>query len=310
MKKPITNLGKILPYLLVLCFFLVGLSWEVFAQEAIGLSVGYEFIPYSKFSEPDPTVPGMENVELQLNTISIGAAFPLSFAEGKTLLLNQISYSRIGFNWDNYVSGMGPKIDQAHSIRYTAFLLQTLNERWTLVMVVTPGLASDFEGTISTDDFTFDGVVGAMRAFGEKKNFTLGSGLAYSRDFGTPLPLPFIYIDWDITSKLNANGLLPQYLDVTYSLNPIIDIGVLASINGNRYHGDPDKFTADNPQMKYSLGTIGPKAQIHITKWLHLNVEGGYALFRNFEFWDGPDKVSTFDIEQTYYLRTSMVIGM
>ena len=310
MTKSINNLGKIMLCLVVLCFFLVGLSREIFAQEAIGISVGYEFIPYTKFSEPDPAVPGMEDVELQLNTISIGAAFPLSFAEGKTLLLNQISYSRIGFYWENYVSGMGPRIDQAHSIRYTAFLLQTLNERWSLAMVVTPGMASDFEGKISTDDFTFDGAVGAMRAFGEKKNFTLGSGLAYSRDFGTPLPIPFIYIDWNITSKLNANGLLPQYLDITYSLHPVIDIGISASINGNRYHGDPDKFTADNPQMKYSLGTIGPKAQIHITKWLHLNLEGGYALFRNFEFWDGPDKAQSFDMERNYYLRTSMVFGM
>lgn len=88
MKKSINNLGKILPYLVVLCFFIVGLSCNAFAQEAIGISVGYEFIPYTKFADPDPAVPGMEDVELQLNTISIGAAFPLSFVEGKTLLLN------------------------------------------------------------------------------------------------------------------------------------------------------------------------------------------------------------------------------
>jgi hypothetical protein len=310
MKKVFHNPGIVLPYLFVLFFFLAGLGFNVFAQEAIGISVGYEFIPFTKFADPDPNVPGMEEVELQLNTISVGAAFPLSFADGKTLLLNSISYSRLGFNWKNFVSAMGPRIDQAHSVKYTAFLLQTLTDRWTLVMVVTPGLASDFEGEISSDDFTFDGVIGAMRAFGKEKNFTLGSGLSYTRDFGTPLPLPFLYIDWDITPKLNANGLLPQYLDITYSLNPVIDIGVLASVIGNRYHGDPDKFSADNPQMKYSLGTVGPKAQAHITKWMHINVEGGYTLFRNFEFWDGPDKVSSFDMERTYYLRAGTVIGM
>jgi len=128
MRISIHNVGKILPYLIVLCFILVGLCCNVFAQEAIGISVGYEFIPYTKFADPDPSVPGMEDVELQLNTISIGAAFPLSFSEGNTLILNQINYQRIGFNWKNYVSGMGPRIDQAHSIQYTAFLLQTLTE--------------------------------------------------------------------------------------------------------------------------------------------------------------------------------------
>ena len=307
MKKTVRNLRKLLPYL-VLCLFLVGVSGNVFAQEVIGISVGYEFIPYVKFTDPDP---GMEDVKLQLNTISIGAAFPLSFNEGKTLLLNQLSYQRIGFNWKNWDSGtMGPRIDQAHSITYTAFLIQTLNDRWNLVMVVVPGLASDFEGKVSTDDFTLDGIVGAMRAFGEKKNFTLGSGLAYTRDFGTPIPMPFLYYEWDISPKLSSKGLLPANLEVTYKLHPIIDVGFLASIGGNRYHGDPDKFTADNPQMKYSLGTIGPKAQIHITKWAHLNIEGGYTFIRNFEFWDGPDKVVSYDMNRTYYLRASTVIGM
>jgi hypothetical protein len=193
--------------------FFVGVSGNVFAQEVVGISVGYEFIPYVKFADPDP---GMEDVKLQLNTISIGAAFPLSFNEGKTLLLNQLSYQRIGFNWKNWDSGtMGSRIDQAHSIKYTAFLIQTLNDRWKLVMVVVPGLASDFEGKVSTDDFTLDGIVGAMRAFGEKKNFTLGSGLAYTRDFGTPIPMPFLYYDWDISPKLSSTGLLPMNLEVT-----------------------------------------------------------------------------------------------
>jgi hypothetical protein len=62
--------------------------------------------------------------------------------------------------------------------------------------------------------------------------------------------------------------------------------------------------------MKYSLGTVGPKAQIHITKWAHLNIEGGYTFIRNFEFWDGPDKVSSYDMKKTYYLRVSTVVGM
>jgi hypothetical protein len=90
----------------------------------------------------------------------------------------------------------------------------------------------------------------------------------------------------------------------------VIDAGLRASIGGNRYHGDPDRFGVDNPQMKYSLTTVGPKVQIHFTERLHLNLEGGYTIFRNFSFFDGPTEASNFDMENAFCLRASTVIGM
>ena len=289
----------------VVLLLTIGISTS--AQEAIGISVGYEYIPHVNFADPEP---GLEDVEIQLNTWSIGAAFPLSFGEGSTLLLNSVNYQRLGFNYKGWQGWMDPKVTHAHSISYSAFLLQTLTERWKLVISVAPGIASDLEGELSTYDFTLSAIVGAMRAFGEKGNFTLGAGLAYTWDFGDPIPMPFLYVDWNIGSKLNINGILPTNLAITYKLFSFIDVGLLASIGGNRYHGDPDKFGVDNPQMKYSLATVGPKVQIHFSKWLHLNLESGYTIFRNFSFWDGPTEASNFDMENTFYFRASTVIGM
>ena len=292
---------------LVLAVLLLIIGISASAQEAIGVSVGYEYIPHVNFEDPDP---GMEDVEIQLNTWSIGAAFPLSFGEGSTLLLNSVNYQRLGFNYKGWQSGMDPKVTHAHSISYSAFLLQTLTERWKLVISVAPGIASDLEGELSTYDFTLSAIVGAMRAFGEKNNFTLGAGLAYTWDFGDAFPMPFLYVDWNIGSKLNINGILPTNLAITYKLFSFIDVGLLASIGGNRYHGDPDIHGVDNPQMKYSLATVGPKVQIHFTEWLHLNLEGGYTIFRNFSFFDGPNEAQNYDMENTFYLRASTVIGM
>lgn len=45
----------------------------------------------------------------------------------------------------------------------------------------------------------------------------------------------------------------------------VIDVRLLANIGGNLYHGDSDRFGVDNPQMKYSLATVGLKVQIHFT---------------------------------------------
>jgi hypothetical protein len=62
--------------------------------------------------------------------------------------------------------------------------------------------------------------------------------------------------------------------------------------------------------MKYSVGTVGPVATIHFTEWLHLNLEGGYTVYRNFSFWDGATEAANYDMENTYYIRATTVIGM
>ena len=64
-------------------------------------------------------------------------------------------------------------------------------------------------------------------------------------------------------------------------------------------HGDPDKFGVDNPLMKYSEGTISPSVQIHFLNWFHLNIEGGFAFYRNYEFFDGDEKAQSLDLKQT-----------
>lgn len=138
-----------------------------------------------------------------------------------------------------------------------------------MIAALTPGLASDFEGEVSSDDFTFQGMFSFIRKF--NGNFSLGAGVAYVRDFGDPLPLPFVYFERSNGSNLSANGIVPQNVDPSYKLNPRIDLGLSRRIGGNRYYGDPDRYPVDNPQMEYSGGTISPTAPIHFLEWPRLN---------------------------------------
>lgn len=289
---------------ITMCLLLAGICSNVVAQQVIGLSVGYEYFPSAELVDP---IEGAEDFEIQTSSRNIGASFPLSFANGKILLLNQIGYKRVDFCYRNFPEG-GTQIEQAQSIKYTFFMLDSLSQKWSLVAVLTPGLASDFEGKVTSDDFTFEGVFGFIRKF--SKNFSLGAGAAYIRDFGKPLPLPFIYFDWSNGSNLSATGIVPNNIDLLYKLNPQIDLGLSLKIGGNRYHGDPDRFDVNNPQMEYSEGTVSPMAQLYILEWLHLNVEGGFAFYRNFEFLDGDDVKESYDLEQTGYLRAGLVLGM
>jgi hypothetical protein len=303
MKKTTKKLNLIL-ISVVLTLVSIGTSNHVFAQQFFGLSFGYEYFPSVELVDP---IPGAEDFKIEATSWNLGAAFPLAFSKGKILVMNQINYKRTDFSYQNFPAG-GTDIDQIQEVEYTFFMIDSLSKKWKMVAVVTPGLASDFEGNVSSDDFTFGAVFGFIRQMSEK--FQLGFGIAYMPDFGEPLPLPFLYIDWKIAPKLSVNGILPTNMILTYKLNPKIDLGMSLKVDGNRYHGNPDKFGVDNPLMIYSEGTISPMVQIHFLKWLHLNLEGGFAFYRNFEFFDGDEKAQSLDLKQTGYLRTGLVLGL
>ena len=81
-------------------------------------------------------------------------------------------------------------------------------------------------------------------------------------------------------------------------------------VKGNRYHGDSDVWDVDNPQMMHTTASVGPTAQVHFSKWLHLNLDGGYVFVHNFEFRDGDNVERSLDMERTGYLRAGLQIGM
>jgi len=287
-----------------LIMFLVLCSTNIFAQEIFGLSYGYEYFPSMQLTNP---IAGAPDLKIQAQAWSVRAAFPLAFSNGKIMVRNYINYKRTDFTYQNHPEN-NEKIEQIQSVDYTFFMIDSLSQKWKMVVIVTPGLASDFEADVSSEDFIFAGVFGFIKQM--SKNFQLGFGISYMPDFGEPIPLPFLYIDWRIRPKLVANGILPTNLNLFYNVNRNVDLGLALMVNGNRYHGDPAKFNVDKPFLKYSEGTLSPMAQIHLSKWLHLQVEGGFAFYRNFEFFDDKDKLQSLDLKKTGYVRARFVLGI
>lgn len=276
-----------------------GLLTTAFAQGFIGVSYGYEMFPYARLQTP---IPGGRDFEIKTTSWNVGVSFPWEFADGKILMLSNLSYKRVRFTYRNIPPFTNVEnLTQAQSIQLSAFIIDSLSERWSLIVAMIPGVASDFERKVSMDDFTLQAVLGFIRKYGT--TFQLGLGLAYTRDFGRPIPLPFLYIDWKITPNLVLNGLLPASMALRYDLHPMVDLGLAMKVRGDRYHGDPKKYGVNNPQMEYSEATLSPSARIHFAQWLHLNIEGGFAFYRKYEFLDGDITASSIDLEQTGYLR-------
>jgi len=60
-------------------------------------------------------------------------------------------------------------------------------------------------------------------------------------------------------------------------------------VSGNSFHGDPDRYGLDNPQLNYSTVVSDLGVRYFILPFLHVTLHGGYTLFRRFEFSDGRD---------------------
>lgn len=281
---------------------LIGLSVGTHAM-AQRVSFDYELFPHVRLADP---IAGSEEFTIRASSWRLGASFPLSFSRGAVMVFNDITYERTDFDYRNLPAG-GPGIERVHAVELSIFMIDSLSTKWKMAAAVMPGLASDLEGPVSSDDFTFGAILGFVRQVSTA--FQLGAGVAYLSDFGEPLPLPFLYVDWQ-TPRLRANAILPTSMVVAYRVNPTVDLGLSLRVDGTQYHGDPAKYGVANPRLKYSEGVISPSVQIHWAPWLHTSVEGGYAFYRNFEFFDGDQRTQSLDLRQTGYLRTSLVLGM
>ncbi len=274
------------------------------AQMAIGVSGGNSHFPFSELNDDDAP----EDVNLQIDFWQAVIAFPLSFAGGRTVILNNVTYEVSNIEYDDPLGMVTLKIRQLYSLDFSVFLLQQLSDTWHLLAAATPGIADGSEGMVSADDISFTAMLGVKHAFGDR--LSLGGGLSYRRDFGEPIPLPFLLIEWAVSRRLVFSALLPQRAAFMYSLSEALDAGIFAEVRGNQYNGDPENLGAENPLLKYSVASAGPEVRIHLSQWTHLELKGGTTLLRRFEFYDGENKVETFNLKNTWFVQGGLKIGM
>jgi hypothetical protein len=265
---------------------------------------GYTYFPRADFAGGDAPPAG---VEVQVSSWQTGAAFPLSFSEGATLLLNSVAYEVMDLEYSGPPGSPTP-VERVQKISYTLFIVKSLSERWQLVAVAAPGLASDFAGDLSGNDVTFTGVLGVKHSFGER--LSLGGGVAYERSFDEPLPLPFLLVEWAIGPKLALNALLPMNATLLYSPWQTLDVGIFGEMGGSHFHGDPDRFGVGNPVMDYSVASAGAEARVHLTRWSRITLKGGYAFHRQFELFDGGEKAASYDLAQSWFVEGGLQFGM
>ena len=76
------------------------------------------------------------------------------------------------------------------------------------------------------------------------------------------------------------------------------------------FHGDPAIYEVANPELRYTIMTVGRAAIISLSKHVQLNIEVGMIGLHRFEFLDSDTNEASFDLKPSQYVRAGFQYGM
>lgn len=261
----------------------------------------YEILTISGIK--DPINSAQDSLEVIVNHFHFFGAFPLVQKE-RLRVINGVAYDLWLLNFDQY-SLQARRPGTLHYLRYQLGFINYRWNFWRLIGVVAPGLSTDFNNGLTTNDFRIQGMLLAINSVSE--NFQYGIGAGFTTDFGSPSPVPIVNISWQTNSKFRISGLLPKNLGIWYVPSQDREFGVRAAVSGSQFHlkeAGPQRM--EDVDVKYSVLSLGPEYKQKVAGSIFLKLEGGYTLFRKFRF-EGPNGKNDLDLENNIFFRGGLV---
>ena len=271
-------------------FNLAGLSYTL--NPAVGLK--------------NPSNQQLNEVKVNLSEFRAFFIAPFRLKNDKTILLAGVDYTFLGGPLEDLPNDR--KIDaNLHALRITAGIVQKLGEQWAIRAMLTPTIASDFSGNLSSDAFTLQ-AAGVIRRISEGGT-TFGLGVAYTNGFGEPRVVPlaeFIY------KKENFDILVlaPVQAAIRYKLNQLT-LGFRVDLQGNEYALKVDSNLPNLQQIKsvkFSRYNIGPTVAMDIAKDIRLQLSGGLSLKRKLTSTNSDQITEDYGLENGAFFKASFLL--
>ncbi|MFT4851267.1 MAG: hypothetical protein ACI83B_003832 [Sediminicola sp.] len=231
-----------------------------------------------------PTSKTNNNDEFSINEFGVFFNIPTTIKKDKTIMINGFDYGQVRINHlDNPIS-VFEKNTVLHFISYRFIMMHKFNQKWSIIGVLEPSLASDFESPLSNDDLIIQSTVLITKTFNSK--LSLGAGLAYTTRFGSPLVIPMVPIEYK-TNRHRINALLPLNVLYTYELNQNLDIGFKALINGASFNiTGYNNDIAEISKINYTRANLGPALYYRPIETISIELTAGISTNREFRLID------------------------
>jgi hypothetical protein len=284
--------------ILVACWFPVTMAdqprWLSHSRED-AVRFNYTFHPAVSVDQ-NADFPELSGLRLEFSRIEFGLAIPIVFAQGRTVIVNALSYEGLTFNYleDPQVQALRP--DALHDIRYVlAFSFSpTESRQWNVLL--RPGIVSDYE-EIESDDFTVESTVIHTWSVGD--HAAIGTGIGYLSHLGKPLPMPVLKYRW-ADKQFDFELFLPVRGSIDWKLSPSLTTRLTAEIDGNNYFVGEDfalteTLNASGGDIELSMLNVGSELKINPAGGLNLRIGGGVSLLYRYTYSDSFDR-ETLDL--------------
>jgi hypothetical protein len=220
-------------------------------------------------------------------------------------LVNGLRYQRLGLGYhDGLLAAPHPRA--LHYLRYDLSVMRQLTPRWTATAYVTPGLATDFAGPLTSDDLHVRTVVLFTRR--ASAQLTYGLGVTYRNRLDNAW-LPVVQLDALLGPRLRIGIVAPSHAQfwVAPRSREALELGVEVRIATTPFHlqNAPSELTAQ--RMQYSVLTGGAVTRVRLMGPVYAALDVGLTLVNQLKY-DGTPTSGTVDLEDGPYLRGSVVI--
>ncbi|TKG97360.1 hypothetical protein EYV94_02710 [Puteibacter caeruleilacunae] len=258
---------------------------------------------------------GLMDSKVSFNKIDVIVNIPQRLKERK-FISHGLEYGQINIHYDLTPAIYSPtEVENFNILSYKFTYMNFRSNKLPYMIIVSPTLASNFEGSINLKDFRFLGMFAFIKRYKPGKILTYG--VAYSNTFGFPAPMPVINYQVSPTPKWQFNLGFPQ-LNIQHNVSSktTLQTGLaitgqnltlgrdLESINGD---GSSSTVPIDNLRINNWAGQV--KWIQQIGDYTKFSIGTGYTFRRSFSFNKGSDEKRKFNLDNNIYIQASLKFG-
>jgi hypothetical protein len=265
---------------------------------------GLSFAAYPRTSVNDVSQ------EVEFSFLEYGAFIniPVQLKNEKTIIINGLEYGLVqntGYGLPG--SGSNESKDLLHLIKYNFKLFHKLNDKWDLLLMLSPTLASDFENKLVGDDFVLQAA--AVGIINLNNHFSLGGGLSYTMRFGELLFIPLFSLNYK-KAKHSIDALIPIKVVYNYAIGSKerFKIGLKYLINGAQFNtSNTDEYNAPEiDKIIYSRINVGGNIQYSLFKNIQLMAFFGGSFRRHYRLIDVSNNSYNSDLKNVPFIQVGI----
>lgn len=144
-----------------------------------------------------------------------------------------VSYDNYNFLYNNASIGIDAEpYKDMHSVKARLFYKHFINDSWSANIMFSPGLSSNFEGSLSSEDLQINSAATVSKSWkNDNKSSLLTFGVGYGTAFGEPRIIPVVSFRKTINAKWSYGLGVPR-THVNYQLNSRHKFSAAASFSG------------------------------------------------------------------------------